>query len=318
MNTLQKIKNGNLNLTDTEILELLSIDIKSSDFYQLLSLSNNYSRKQFKQKGYVFTQIGLNAEPCSVNCKFCSLAKDHFAIDAKWQKSIEEVKVEVQQLEKYQFDDLFLMTTADYSFSKFIQLGRETKPLLAPHQKFVANIGDFTEEMAIELKSVGYTGIYHIVRLREGIDTEAKVEDREKTLQAAIHADLDIYYCIEPIGPEHSYEEILHEIKRARDLQIDVMAVMRRIAVPGTLLENRGQITASELTKIAAVSNLVVQPKRSMNVHEPTQMSLLAGVNQLYAELGVNPRDTTSETQQNRGFTPDKAWEMLAESEYYQ
>lgn len=316
MKTINKIENGDFNLSDEEILDLLKIDTGSDEFYRLLSVSNKLSRGKFNKKGYVFTQIGVNAEPCSVNCKFCSLATDHFSIDGRWQKSIEEVKTEVNRLQEYYFDDLFLMTTADYSFEKFIEMGKQVKPMLKVHQEFVANIGDFDTEQAKRLVAAGYTGVYHIVRLREGIDTVAKVEDREKTLEAAQNSGLEIYYCIEPIGPEHSYEEILHEIKRARDLEIAVMAVMRRIAVPGTPLADRGQITASELTKIAAVSNIVVNPKRSMNVHEPTQMSLLAGINQLYAEAGVNPRDTSSETENNRGFTPEKAWEMLWEAGY--
>lgn len=81
----------------------------------------------------------------------------------------------------------------------------------------------------------------------------------------------------------------MHEIKRAKDLNIAVMAVMRRIPVPGTPLFHLGKITAAELTKIVAVTHIVVNPRRAMNVHEPTQMALLAGVNQLYAELGANP-----------------------------
>jgi len=57
----------------------------------------------------------------------------------------------------------------------------------------------------------------------------------------------------------------------------------------------------------------VVNPSRSMNVHEPMQMPLLAGANQLYAEVGANPRDTRSLTEQGRGFSPAKAWALLAE-----
>ncbi len=91
---------------------------------------------------------------------------------------------------------------------------------------------------------------------------------------------------------------------------------MRRIPVPGTPLFSKGQINAMELTKMVAVTNLVIKPSRSMNVHEPTQMSLLAGVNQLYAEVGANPRDTNPDTKNGRGFTPTMAWQMLAEAGY--
>ncbi len=316
MNTLNKIETGFSDLTDKEIIELLNIDTTSNDFYRLLAVSNALSRKKFHDHGYVFAQIGINAEPCSVNCKFCSLAADHYSLDSKWKKDLETLIDEVRRL-KNGYNDLFLMTTADYSIYDFLVLGKAVDSIIPKDKKLVANIGDFNFEVAKKLKSVGFTGVYHIVRLREGIDTMATVQDRKKSLDAAVKAGLEIYYCIEPIGPEHTPEELLVEIKRARDLKIDVMAVMRRIAVPGTPLYDRGQISASELTKIAAVTNIVVQPFRSMNVHEPTQMSLLAGVNQLYAEVGANPRDTESKTELNRGFTCNKAWKMLSEAGYY-
>jgi len=51
-----------------EALSLLKTETKSDDFYKLLSLSNEQSRKQFGEKGLVFAQIGMNAEPCSKNC----------------------------------------------------------------------------------------------------------------------------------------------------------------------------------------------------------------------------------------------------------
>lgn len=241
---------------------------------------------------------------------------EHFSLDAAWQKDISTLKQELTTLQQFEFSDFFLMATADYPEDTFIEIAKELKPLLKPGQRFVANTGDFDLELAKELKRIGFTGIYHINRLREGIDTLIPTENRERTIKATQDAGLELYYCIEPVGPEHAYEELLQEIKRARDLDISVMAVMRRIPVPGTPLFDLGKITASELTKIVAVTNLVVNPGRAMNVHEPTQMALLAGVNQLYAEVGANPRDTKSDTEKSRGFTPDKAWDMLSESGY--
>lgn len=317
MTAIEKIEKNNFDFTDDEIIELLKIDNMGGDYYKLISKSNEISRKKFGNKGYVFVQIGINAEPCSKNCKFCSMGFDHYALNAQWRKSVSELEKEIKELQKYHFDDLFLMTTADYPIDKFLNISSQLKLLLEPYHRFVANIGDFDYETAKELRSVGYTGIYHINRLREGEDTSIFPTDRERTIEFALKAGLELYYCIEPIGPEHSYEELLVEIKRAKDLKISVMAVMRRTPVVGTPLYDKGKISAAELIKIAAVTNLVVNPSRSMNIHEPQQMAMLAGVNQLYAELGANPRDTESETQNSRGFTPDMAWEMLAEGGYF-
>ncbi len=300
-----------------EALTLLKVDNKSDEFYKLISLSNQQSRKQFGNKGFVFAQIGMNAEPCSQDCKFCSLGMSHYSIDNKWQKGINELKPEVQQLLNEGMNDFFLMTTADYSIQKFMKISAEIRKLLPDHVRFVANIGDFDLKTAKELKAIGITGAYHIKRLREGTDTLIDPEIRERTIENIVNTGLELYYCIEPVGPEHSYDEILDSIYFAKQFPIDAMAVMRRIPVPGTPLFNSGQINAMELTKIVAVTNLVIRPSRSMNVHEPTQMSLLAGVNQLYAEVGANPRDTNPDTKNGRGFTPTMAWQMLAEAGYF-
>lgn len=78
----------------------------------------------------------------------------------------------------------------------------------------------------------------------------------------------------------------------------------------------KGEITDLELTKIAAVTRLVTRPKLSMNVHEPKQMALLAGVNQLYAEIGISPRDCVVETGKNRGRSIREIKEMLHQARY--
>lgn len=298
------------------ILQLLKIKNDSAEFYELLSVANGMSRSQYGNQGMVFAQIGINAEPCSKNCKFCSMGKDHYVLGGTWKKDVGTILKEVEALVEECVDDLFLMTTADYPIESYISMAREVRKFLPQNICFVANIGDFDYETALILRDVGFTGAYHICRLREGIDTTIGPEIRVKTLDAIKKAGLELYYCVEPIGPEHSYEELTDEILRARDYEVEVMAVMRRIPVPGTPLYNKGQISAIELTKIAAVTRIVTKPGRAMNAHEPTQMTLLAGVNQLYAEFGSNPRDIEQNTENNRGFSVAWAWKMLGEADY--
>lgn len=297
-----------------DIISLLSIDVNSSDLYQLLYYANHYSRNTFNGKGYVFAQIGINAQPCSVNCHFCSMGCGHYSIDTEFKKRKEDVVKEASQVLSEGISDLFLMTTADYPVSEFIEIGKAVKGLMSEQQRLVANIGDFTAAQAVELKEAGFTGVYHIVRLGEEQFTSATEAARVQSLTAARAAGLELYYCVEPIGPEHTPQEIAKEILRAQELKIDVMAVMRRVGVKGTPFENKGMISNRELTKIAAVTLLAVRPQRSMNVHETTELSIFAGINQLYGEYGANPRDLTGETSHNRGLTIASAKKILTDA----
>jgi len=312
---LNKATQGQL-LNKEEALALLNIDNHSPDFYKLISTANEMTRLEYKNKGFIFAQIGLNAEPCSANCKFCSMGKDHYTMDSVWKKDKDSILSEAKSLINDGINDLFLMTTADYPIDELLNIAKQVKEILPDSIKFVANIGDFDNTTALKLKKAGFTGIYHIHRLREGIDTSIKPEVRIETLDAIKNAGLDLYYCLEPIGPEHTYEEMIDEMLRARDYKVDVMAVMRRVAVQNTPLFEKGQITAVELSKIAAVTRIVTRPKRSMNAHETTQMSLICGVNQLYAEYGANPRDSISNTEHSRGLTVENVRQLLIDAEY--
>ncbi|GKX30721.1 radical SAM protein [Vallitalea longa] len=303
-------------LDKNEIVQLLNVNMNSKDFYSILNKANELTRNEFQNKGIIFAQIGLNAEPCSANCKFCSMGANHYSLDSTWKKSADEVLFEIRDLVKKGINDLFLMTTADYPMEDYLKIGSEVKRILPEGVRLVANIGDFDVDTAKELKKVGFTGVYHIHRLREGIDTDIKPEKRLKTLAAIAHENLELYYCVEPIGPEHSYEEIADEIIRARENNVSVMAVMRRIPVKGTPLYDKGQISARELAKIAAVSRIASKPKRAMNAHEVTPMTLICGVNQLYAEYGANPRDHLSITEDSRGYCVDDVKKMLIDADY--
>lgn len=307
---------ANEDLTKEDALELLRINNQSEDFYALIQKANELSRKEYGQRGYIFAQIGMNSAPCTGNCKFCSLGRDNFVAEEKSEKTTEEILQQAKWTVEEKADALFLMTTADYSIEKFLQTAREVKKLLPDEMMFIANIGDFNEDTAVRLKEAGFTGVYHIVRMNEGIDTDLPVEKRIATLDAIKKAGLELIYCVEPIGPEHTYSQIADEMLRARDYEVNVMACMKRVGVPGTPLYEKGEITDLELTKIAACARLVTRPKMSMNVHEPKEMALLAGVNQLYAEVGMNPRDISAETGNGRGFTIKNVRDMLAQAEY--
>lgn len=303
-------------LSREEAVQLLETPVGSREYYELLYLANQYSRKAFEEKGLIFAQMGLDMQPCGVNCKFCSMAKDSMCGKESFIRSLEEVAEEAKALADTDIQDLFLMTTAQFSQELFLEYGKAVRAVLPPDMRLVANIADFDAEYAQKLKEAGFTGVYHICRLREGIDTGAKLEDRVRTMNAVKNAGLELYYCVEPIGPEHTNEELADEMVRVHDYPVGVMAVMKRTAVPGTPLAEKGEISAARLALICAVATLTARPPRAMCVHEPDELCLMAGANQLYAELGSNPRDTEKDTRDGRGFSIDDARNMLKKMQW--
>jgi Biotin synthase and related enzymes len=313
---LKKIDEG-VNFQKEDAVELLSVENGSHEYKQLVACAANASRRVFGSSGYIFAQIGLNFSPCSGNCKFCSLAKCNHVFSEPVEKSPEEVLSVLHHIDFSRVSTLFLMTTADFDAKKFLEMGAFVRCHIPPKVSLVANTADFDLTYALRLKDVGFTGAYHIVRLREGIDTDFPVEQRIATLDAITAAGLQLYYCVEPIGPEHTYEELATEMLRAREYHVDIMAAMRRVNVPGTACEDRGMINDAEMAKIVAVTRLVSMPRISMNVHEPLAAAMSCGVNQLYTELGINPRDTNEETEQGRGYDIDHVSSMLEQAGYY-
>ncbi len=299
-----------------DALRLLEVANGSADYYALLGAANVYARAAFHGKGMIFAQIGIDAQACGVNCKFCSLAANARKGQPACIKTPEETVALAQELAAGGIEDLFLMTTAEFPQEQFLAYGRAVRAALPAQMRLVANVGDFDAAYAAALKEAGFTGVYHIHRLREGVDTNAAPQARIRTMDAVRDAGLELYYCVEPIGPEHTPEELVDEMLRIRTYPVGVMAVMKRIAVPGTPLAARGEISAAQLAKICAVTTLTARPPRAMCVHEPDELCLMAGANQIYAECGVNPRDNAPDTRLNRGFSTEQARALLHQAEW--
>ena len=128
---------------------------------------------------------------------------------------------------------------------------------------------------------------------------------------------MDLYYCCEPVGPEHSAEELVEQMFTGIEEGCFQHAAMRRVAVPGTPLSRHGQITERRLAQVVAVvalATLTCPQTRNIAVHEPNLLGLAAGANVVYAESGANPRDTASDTAANRGLSVTDCREMLTEA----
>jgi len=294
-------------LSRDDALELLAIETCSEAYYELLGIANAESRAQYGGHGSIYTQIGIEASPCPGDCKFCAFAESVFDKNNSFLLPVETAIKMSEVLVKQKVDEILLMTTANFTNGDFLEYAAKVRAHIPSDMRFVANVGDFDEDFAKEMRKIGITGVYHVCRLREGVDNKLSLEQRVRSIEAACEAGLERYYCVEPIGPEHTHEELVEEMARAKKYGADVAAVMKRTCVPGTELHARGEISSAELAKICAVAKLFIKPRRAMGVHEPDILCLMAGANQVYAESSVNPRDLNMTTEDGRGATMEKA-----------
>jgi biotin synthase len=298
---INKVSDGRLIIRE-EIVYLLDIDPRSVDGGFILAASNEITRAISKGKAEVHAQIGLNLSPCPNNCSFCAFAAKNGIFKDTKELSIEETVQSALRAEADGANAIFLMTTHDYPFRKYVEISKEVRKNLQPDTVMIANIGDFGYEEGKQMKEAGYTGIYHAVRMGEGRDTQIDPKTRLETINAARKAGLLIGTCVEPIGPEHSTEEIVDKILIGREIKPCYSGAMRRINIPGSPLDRYGMISKYRLAFLVAVVRLAMGRKVIGNcTHEPNILGATAGANLLWAEAGTNPRDTEVETSKGRG-----------------
>lgn len=289
----------------------------SHEMYTLMAAANQLTRESSGNRGEIHAQIGVNIASCSNNCGFCSFAAQAGLFKERLEMSPREVVESAKRFAAEGANVIYLMTTGNYDFDSFLRVAEIVRDSIPAEIPLVANIDDFGLSEAQQLAKVGFQGAYHVVRMGEGRDTRILPERRLTTMRAILEAGLRLAYCVEPIGPEHTIEEIVDKIFIGKEYGAWFSGAMRRIPVAGTPLGNRGTISELELAKIVAVARLVMQDSVSAHcTHEPNLPSLLTGANLLWAESGSNPRDLKEETTEGRGLTAAQCGQLLREVGY--
>jgi biotin synthase len=151
----------------------------------------------------------------------------------------------------------------------------------------------------------------------EGVVTSISPETRLKTIQAAREAGLLVGTCVEPLGPEHSIDEVIEKILIGRDMEPCFSGAMRRIIIPGSELEAHGMISEYRMAFLVAVVRLAMGRDVKGNcTHEPNILGATSGANLFWAEVGANPRDTEEETSEGRGLDVKTCRKLFEEADF--
>jgi biotin synthase len=320
MNTVRDIlkkSSAERPLEHEEIAALFRVPLFSDESAMILAASRRKSEAASKGLAEVHAQVGLNIAPCPKNCAFCAFAAGNGVFKVRTDISVDEAVEKAKQFERDGANAIFVMTTADYPFEKFIEVSQEIRRSLDPATVLVANIGDFAGKQAKRLRETGFSGIYHAVRLGEGRDTTISVEKRLATFKHAREAGLVLGTCVEPVGPEHTVEELVEKTIFTREAGPVYSGAARRISIPGTWMAEHGMVSEARMAHILAVVRLALGSNIPGNcTHEPNVIGAAAGANLFWAETGSNPRDTAAETQGKRGMTVRDCVRVLEEAEW--
>lgn len=314
--TVAKVFDGH-NLARDEIVFLLELPLHSPDVGFVMACADAINRAVSNGNAEVHAQIGVNLSPCPNNCSFCAFAAKNKVFKERNELSVEDVTQLALRAEKEGANAIFFMTTGDYPFSEFTEISRQVRKELRLDTVMIANVGDFENEEAKQLKEAGYAGIYHAVRMGEGKDTKIDPKTRLNTISAARDAGLLIGTCVEPIGPEHSSHEIAEKILIGREMEPCFSGAMRRISIPGSEMARYGMISEYHMAFLVAVVRLVMGRNLIGNcTHEPNILGATAGANLFWAEVGTNPRDIEADTSKGRGLDVRSCTEMFKEADF--
>jgi hypothetical protein len=211
---IERIQEGYV-MTREECEFLLGFDEKSLEAGITRSIADSLSRELFNNKGLVFGQIGVEIAPCPGKCKFCSFSEDFtsfqsFSIDDEALYNAADNFTASGELFA-----LALMVMHHTPFERTLDVIRKVRARIPAKTQIVANLGDFSRTQAEELKAAGANGAYHVWRLGEGSDTQFPASQRLATIENIKAAGLDLYYCCEPIGPEHTPAQMAEIIMKA-------------------------------------------------------------------------------------------------------
>lgn len=307
--------------TKAECILLLELPETSLEAALLRATADATMRQRFGNEAIILGQIGVEIAACPAACKFCSFGEGHTRFEPKVMTTAEILQCADAFTGSHELYSLFLMTMHTFEFGRLLETVRTVRERIPAGTQIVVNIGDFDRAQAAELRAAGVNGAYHVCRLREGIDTKLDPEARKQTIRVIRDSGMDWYYCCEPVGPEHTAEELVEQMFLGIDYGCFQHAAMRRVYVPGSPLAARGQITElrlGQVTAVVALATLACPETRNIAVHEPNLIGLTSGANVVYAEKGANPRDTEEDTSGHRGRDIAACKTMLYEAGFGQ
>ncbi|NSI89445.1 radical SAM protein [[Clostridium] scindens] len=304
--------------TKEELIELLSIDPKSEEVEALGMAAHEVAQEVTEGKARLWGAIGVDYKPCEMDCKFCSLGKSWGIVKEEKEYTLKEMIRQVRYYVENDFHYILLRSTEFYDPNSLGKIMKSIREAVPGDYELGCNIGELEEADAEYMYECGGRIAYHCIRLREGVDTRFRVEDRVHTVEVIRDSKMKFGFWVEPMGVEHTNEEIAEKILETLHYQTDVCGVMARVPVAGTPFENVPMISEKRMAQITAVLRLACgRTVKDICTHPASELAVRFGANVITLETGAIPRDADFQEEYWKGLHIDQVKEWLNQNGYH-
>ena len=301
-----------------DILRLLELAPDAPEVELLRRQADSLARKLTNNQGLVWSAIGVDQCPCTMNCRFCSFGEKWGLVKAHTEWSEEDIVRTASLSVRGGASWITLRTTEFYSTERLAAMARKIRAEVPGDYSLAVNTGELDAAKAELLCKAGVTGVYHTLRLGEGRDTSFDPAERLATMASIRDSPLKLYYLVEPLGVEHTNEEIADHILVAHRFHAALSGVMGRVNVPGTPFEGCKPVGEARISQIIAICRLCGGTSiRDICVVPPSVRALQSGANVVTIEIGAIPRsDSIEYTTAWNDFGLTQAGELLRMAGY--
>lgn len=299
------------------IIDLLAICPGSEEYRYLCQAAREAAAVITGGEAYLWGAIGVDFAPCPMNCRFCSLGESWGIVRDEVSYSEDEIISQIRQYVNCGVRFIVLRTTEFYSADTLCTFIRHIRGQVEGAYELVLNIGEFDIPTAQKIYDSGVSGIYHALRLGEGRDTAFDPAERCNTLHSVHSSPLKLIHLIEPLGEEHTGEEIADVFLNSLDHGVSISGAMARIPVQGTPMGDMPQVSSERLAQVVAVTRLCGGKEvPDICVHPACQEAVEAGANVVVVERGAVPRTGQISEDLWNGFDCAKAKALLESAGY--
>lgn len=304
-------------LSKKEIISLLEIPVGSEADMYMRSRAREAAQKITGNNGCIWCAVGMDYAPCPMNCKFCSFGEQWGLIKDERHVSEQEILEHVRRYVEGGAAYIVLRTTEFYSLDMLLEYVPKIRNAVKGDYAIVLNTGELDSITAQRVADAGVYGVYHALRFREGQDTPFNPDMRISTMQCASQANLNLTSLVEPLGKEHSNEEIADLFLNALRCGVKMCGVMARFPVEGTPYGDAEMLDDEHIAHVIAALRLSGGTAvRDICVHPASAAALESGANVMVVEMGAIPRDSKFSDNEWYGIGMENARNLLTDAGY--